>query len=366
MLYRDEKTAKAETASRVNVKKSMNSELNPQLLDVVEFEDSSLSASVKRTGTIVETFGQPPNEALIEILDSQGVPESFVSKKIEEITTVWEAKSRTEAAEPKEAKQYFENGFLYLQNGLIGRAKEQFARAFSLDKDLRASLLESANILVRKGNLEAALLVYSLLLELQPEYELARESLAAAYVQRGIHRGRTGLLDQAIEDFKTALMLRPRRQESLVRIQKNLVAAYTHLAVQHSNMNLYSEAVAYFGLAFELEPSYLTQRNLAIALIASSAAKTESKSQVPSEDFFKRAIQMGLTLSQCLNAYGATLAHHGRIPEAVLALERAVQVDPQNEMARNNLETLLRQDPPGDLPTGLTPLETREMQVAEA
>jgi tetratricopeptide (TPR) repeat protein len=366
MLYRAEKAAKAEEASRVGVEKSMNIELNPKLLDVVEFEDSSLGASVKRSGTVVETFGEPPSAVLIEIMNPEGVPESLVAKKVEEIKTMWEAKPPAERATPTEAQQYLENGFLYLQNGLIGRAKEQFAKAFSLDVDRRASLLESTNVLARRGKLDAAIRVYSLLLELQPEYELARENLAAAYVQRGVQRGRTGLLDQAIEDFKTALMLRPRRQESLVLIQKNLVAAYTHLAVQHSNMNLYAEAVAYFVFAFELEPSDPTQRNLALALIASAAAKTEGGSPVPSEDFFRQAIQMGLTLSQCLNAYGATLAHHGRISEATLALERAVRVDPKNEMARNNLETLLRQEPPGDLPTGLTPLETHEMHVAEA
>ncbi len=343
----------------------MNLELNPKLLDVVEFEDSSLGTTVKRTGTIVETFGEPPNAVLIEMTDSQGVPESFVTKKIGDIQRVWEAKLPAEQAKPREAQQYFENGFLYLQNGLIGRAKEQFAKAFSLDVNLRASLLESTNVLARKGKLDAAVRVYGLLLELQPEYELARENLAAAYVQRGVKRGRTGLLDQAIEDFKIALMLRPRRPESLELVQKNLVAAYTHLAVQHSNMKLYSEAVAYFVFAYELDPSDLTQRNLAIALIASSVLKTESGSQVPGEDFFRQSIQMGLTLSQCLNAYGATLAHHGRISEAVLALEGAVHVDPKNEMAKKNLETLLHQEPPGDLPTGLTPLETQELHLAE-
>ena len=60
------------------------------------------------------------------------------------------------------------------------------------------------------------------------------------------------------------------------------------------------------------------------------------------------------------------LAHHGRISEAVLALERAVKVDPKNEMAAKNLDTLLRHEPPGDMATGLTPLETRELHVAEA
>lgn len=226
-------------------------------------------------------------------------------------------------------------------------------------------MLESTNALARKGKLDAAIRVYNLLLELQPEYELARENLAAAYVQRGVKRGRTGLLDQAIEDFKTALMLRPRRQESLEVVRKNLVAAYTHLAVQHPDMNLYSEAVGYFVFAFELDPSELTQRNLAIALIASSVPKIESGSQAPGEDFFRQAMQMGLTLSESLNVYGATLARHGRISEAVRALEKAVQVDPKNEMAKKNLETLLRHDAPGDLPTGLTPLEPQEMHVVE-
>ncbi len=344
----------------------MNLELNPKLLDVVEFEDSSLNTTVKRTGTIVEAFGDPPNAVLIETTDSQGVPESFVTKKIEDIQKVWEARPTAEQAETKEAHQYFENGFLYLQNGLIGRAKEQFAKAFSLDLNLRASLLESTNALARKGKLDAAIRVYSLLLELQPSYELARENLAAAYVQRGVKRGRAGLLDQAIEDFKTALMVRPGRPESLELIRRNLVAAYTHLGVQHSNMKLYSEAVAYFVFAFELEPSDLTQQNLAIGLIASSVPNAESGSLVPGEDFFRQAIQMGLTLSRCLNAYGATLAHHGRISEAVRALERAVQVDPKNEMAMKSLETLRLEEPPGDLPTGLTPLEPREMRLTEA
>ncbi len=344
----------------------MNLELNPKLLDVVEFEDSSLGTIVKRTGTIVETFGVPPKAVLIEIADSQGVPESFVTKKVEDIQKVREAKPTAEQAASREAQHYFENGILYLQNGAFGRAKEQFARAFSLDVNLRASLLESTNALARKGKLDAAVRVYNLLFELQPEYELVRENLAATYVQRGVKHGRSGLLDQAIEDFKSALMLRPKRPGSLELLQKNLAAAYTHLAVQHSSMKLYSEAVGYFVLAFELDPCDLTQRNLAIALIASTVPKTESGSQVPGEDFFRQAIQMGLTLSQCLNAYGATLAHHGRISEAVRALERAVLVDPKNEMARKNLDILLRPEPPGDLPTGLTPLEPREMHLAEA
>jgi len=233
-----------------------------------------------------------------------------------------------------------------------------------LNEKLRANLLESTNDLARKGGLDAAIRVYSLLLELRPEYEIARENLSAARVQRGIKNGRAGLLHESMEDFKAALLLRPRRPGSVELVRRNLIAAYTHLAIRHSNAKLYSEAISYFVLAFELEPSDTTQRNVAIALVASLAAKAPSGSQVPSEEFFTQAIQMGLELSDALNAYGATLAQHGRISEGISALEKAVQVDPNNELARRNLQTVLGTDSQDNLPTGLTSLDPQEMQLS--
>lgn len=342
----------------------MNVQLNPKLLDVVEFEDSSLGPAAKRRGTVVETFGQPPHRVLIEIIDSQGVPVSYVTQEIEGIKRIWAAESRAAKSMLSEARQYFEKGILFLQNGLFPRAKEQFSRAFSLDESLKASLLNATNVLAQKGKLDAAIRVYGLILDLQPQYELARQNLSAAHVQRGIRLGRAGLLNQAIEEFNLAMMLRP-RQESVELIRKNLVAAYTRLGVQYSDFKQYEQAVSHFLVAFELEPSDITQRNLAIALVASSAAKTERGCQVPDAEFFRQATQMGLTYSECLNAYGATLARHDRISEARLALEAAVEADPKNELVKKNLETILREEIPGDLITGLMPLEPQELQLTE-
>ena len=49
---------------------------------------------------------------------------------------------------------------------------------------------------------------------------------------------------------------------------------------------------------------------------------------------------MGLTLSECLNAFGATLANLGDGEGARHALMEAVQADPGNELARMNLARL--------------------------
>lgn len=342
----------------------MNAELNPKLLDVVEFEDSALGTAVKRKGTIVETFGEPPSAVLVETTDSEGVPLSHFTRNIEDVVKVWALGDQSPETKVRGADQYFEEGFLLLQNGLFGRAREHFAKAFSGDPKLAASLLNATNALAQNGKFDAAIRVYELILELQPQYELARQNLAAAHVQKGIQVGRAGLLNQAIEQFSKALMLRP-REASMALIRLNLVAAYTQLAIRYSDFKQYQEAVGYFLVAFELSPSDATQRNLAIALVATSASKTEIASQVPDAEFFKQAMQMGLTFSECLNSYGATLAHHGRISEATFALKRAVQVDPRNQLARMNLDTISRTQNPSDLITGLIDLKPQELHLTQ-
>jgi tetratricopeptide (TPR) repeat protein len=341
----------------------MNVQLNPKLLDVVEFDDPSLGPGAKRRGTVVDVLGEHPGKVLIEIADSQGIPLSFVSKEMDAIKQIWTADSRAAEPVPSEALLHFEKGILFLQNAVFPQAREEFARAFSLDATLRASLLESANVLARKGSLDAAIRVYSLLLDLQPQYDLARQNLSAAYVQRGIARGRTGLLHQAIDDFSSAMMVRP-GPEALDLIRKNLAAAHTQLGVRYSVSRQYEQAVAHFLLAFELHPFEITQRNLAIAFVASSAAISENATQVPATDCFRQSIQLGLTYAECLNAFGATLALHGRSSEARLALEAALEADPKNELAQRNLSLFLREQVPAGMFTGILPLPEHELHYA--
>jgi len=340
----------------------MTLKLNPRLLDVVAFDDTSKGHPRRTTGTIVEVLGDPARAFLIEVAGVEGVPVSYATKEIGEIKQVWSTKDIQQGSNPPDAQIHFEQGILFLQNGMLGPAKQQFAKAFARDKNLRANLLNATNDLAKKGKLDAAIRVYALILELQPEYENAKQNLSAAYVQRGITFGRSGLLHEAIEDFNSALLLRP-TDDAVYLIRKNLVAAYTQLGVRHSDIKQYSEALNYFVFAFDLDPSDLTQRNIAVALVASAAAKTEPESPVPSSDFFRQAMQMGLSLSGSLNCYGATLARHGRLAEARRALRAAVEADPHNEIARSNFETISGHDVPERLTLGLIPLEPQELRI---
>ena len=82
-----------------------------------------------------------------------------------------------------------------------------------------------------------------------------------------------------------------------------------------------------------------TKKNFGLALISRAASKDEGHSGVR-EGVFREPMLMGLTLSECLNAYGATVARLGDLTRATQLLRRAVQIDPDNDLARRNLETL--------------------------
>jgi tetratricopeptide (TPR) repeat protein len=315
---------------------------------------------VKKTGTVVEFFGEPPRAVLIEVADEHGVPLSFVTKKSDEVKTIWTlTEVPRKELELSEEAQFFERGLLFLQNGLILQAKAEFSKAFAIDPRLAGSLLNLTTRLIDRKAFGTAIRIYELILELQPQYQPARENLVATHVNRGMDFARRGNLYRAIEDFNLGLMHGP-SEKAVDVIRKNLVASYTQIGIRHSEIKQYQEAIEYFLWALELEPSEITRRNLAVALVAASAAKSEGQPLSAYEESFRQPIRMGLTLSECLNAYGATLASIGRIREARSALTAALEADPKNQIAEKNLGALKEEAVPTGLIAGLNPLEVEE------
>jgi tetratricopeptide (TPR) repeat protein len=153
-------------------------------------------------------------------------------------------------------------------------------------------------------------------------------------------------------------------QSTLELGQNNLVAAYTSLGMQFADMKRYQEGMQFFYMALQLNPrEEVVRRNLALALTALGASTYKPAGLPPNEEF-NRFIDMGLSLSEALNAFGATLAGRGRMIEAQDALRKALEVDPGNELARNNLELLESREMHSELPLGISPLETRGAQLA--
>jgi len=314
-------------------------EINPKLLDVVRVGASNSAVGEERQGTVV--LDEPPGMALIEVADEFGVAHEFVLRPASELERVSDVSaSSVPRPETPEAQQLFETGVLYLQNGLIARAKEHLSKAFSADQKLARNLLNKTNSLAEGGAFHTAIFVYEILLELLPRYDLARENLAITLLNRGIASAHQGFFPKAIDDFDKALMARP-SASVIEAVRKNSVAAYSNWGILCASTNQYREALRLLQWALELDPSSETVRkNLALTMIALSVLRTEVREPPTKEDIFRQPLMMGLTLSECLNAYGATLGGLGKLSEAKRALQDAIEADPQNETARKNLDAL--------------------------
>jgi tetratricopeptide (TPR) repeat protein len=185
-------------------------------------------------------------------------------------------------------------------------------------------------------------MILTLIAQLQPHYDLARENLAITHLNRGVSYAKRGALDKAVEDFTRSLLIGT-SPEVVNLARRNLAAAHTQIALRHIEIQRFDEALQLFLVAFQLEPSPDTRRNFALALVSRSAAKSEGRTL--NEETFRQPMLMGLTLSECLNAYGVTLVRLGEITLGQEFLVRAITIDPGNELAEKNLELLSASDP---------------------
>jgi len=320
----------------------MDIELSPKILDVVEVPNRYLGSETPGValGTVVEVFGEPRGELLVEVTDENGVPLDLVLLPASETKKLWSSpKPEKQASSDEGATNEFQKGVLLLQNGLIAEAKTHFELAFKHDPRLAGTLMNLANGPAEKGTYDAAIFIYQLVLDLQPENRLTRRNLATVHIKRGIQYARRDALDKAIQEFGCSLLLEP-SGEIAQKAQNSLVLAYTQLGTRLAEINRQQEAVANLFIAFQIGPSDLTRRNFAVALVSLQASRAEGSRQTPSISDFRNSIQMGLTHSECLNTFGATLANLGDVQGARRALMEALHADPGNELARMNLARL--------------------------
>ena len=262
----------------------MNKEFSPRVLDVVGVPNRFLGSETPGValGTIVEVFGEPRGELLVEVSDESGVPLDLVLLPASEAKKVWASPEHEERAFPDEgATNQFQKGVLLLQNGLVVEAKTHFELAFKHDPRLAGTLMNLANGPAEKGMYDAAIFIYQLVLELQPENRLTRRNLAATHINRGIQYAGRGVLDKAIQEFGSSLSLEP-SGEIAQKAQHNLVAAYTQLGTRLAEINRQQAAVNNFFIALQISPSDVTRRNLAIALVSLQASRAEGSRTVPS------------------------------------------------------------------------------------
>jgi Flp pilus assembly protein TadD len=176
-----------------------------------------------------------------------------------------------------------------------------------------------ANILLRKGSLDEAVLHYRRTLKLEPGHQSANYNLAAALVQHGD-------LDEAIIRLK-----------SILRENPNDAHAYNTLADALSKQGARSEAIAYYGRALRLVPDFPeAHTNLANLLL-------ETGNTAGALEHYREALRLQPNNPQMHYNVAVGLVRNGQPDAAIPELRTALQLDPNYPDAGPLLRDLLAQ-----------------------
>jgi protein O-mannosyl-transferase len=168
-------------------------------------------------------------------------------------------------------------GVIYAEEGLTGRAIEQYQIALGLMPDSSAALENLGIAYAKKGWFDKAIEEYRAALKLQPknfsvhynmghayfekgevdkaieEYQTAlaiNPKMAKAHINLGIAYGSKGLMDKAIEHFLTAIEFDP-----------ELVEAHYNLGIAFAKAGSVDRAIEQFQIVVEVQPDYKNARN---------------------------------------------------------------------------------------------------------
>src|SRR5262249_41910684 len=139
---------------------------------LVDLPDYGLSKG--QEGTILVVTEDPSERYLVEFSDEEGDEIATVDLAPDQVDVIWSfAEHQAKESQPPEqtpesiAKTYFEQGMIYLNNGLLDQAKEKFRRTFEINPDYAGTLLNAAKPLADEGQWDKAVFICRLVLALQ-------------------------------------------------------------------------------------------------------------------------------------------------------------------------------------------------------
>ena len=172
-----------------------------------------------------------------------------------------------------------------------------------------------------------------------PNYEFARFNLAVVFLNFGVGKARKKDYFAAIELFFSALRIRT-DSETEFRIKTNIVMAFTSLARESFREGRIEEGFGYVRTAFFVLQDEITRRNLGLAYGNLGVFQMRSQRFDFALEQFERAEDSGVILPEHLNDRALCLIFLGRPGEAIQVFERVLEMNPQDDAAKFNLDAL--------------------------
>jgi tetratricopeptide (TPR) repeat protein len=223
----------------------------------------------------------------------------------------------------------YDRGLELLKKNEFRLAAEQFKKSLRLDPQQAQTHFFLGNVLKEQKLTEEAIGHYAKTLEIDPEH-------ADTHYNLGLLLRRQGKVRRAIKHCRMAVELNPRH-----------AAAHNNLGTALMSLGEVDQAVRHFRKAVEIDPSSgAARRNLRRALEHQAKAGRIADSD-PGD------VRGRLALSDALTA-------RGDFKQAVLHLQKAVEMDPKSVAALNNLAWLLATCPEDGIRDGAQAVKLAE------
>jgi tetratricopeptide (TPR) repeat protein len=297
-----------------------------QELEIVEVAEDLPEYGVKRgeRGVVVTTFSEPDEAYDLEFVDESGAESRFAySVKPEQIINLRAG-----------AEDALRQGFGLFARGQLHEAEAQLRKAVEMEPSAQV-LGEVIQSFESPGQFQE-LPALRFLVRTAPEYGAGRAVLAIAHMKYGVYQASQGKFELALDLFDGALGVAP-PEEMVSRIRSDIAKAYTALGVSANEEGDYEKALTFMRSACEAELSVVSRYNLSLAYALFAEQFLTNRQFAEAAEFFERAIDAGFSNAEVLNNYAVALLCRGDLEAAMVELERALRLDPQNEGIQANL-----------------------------
>jgi Flp pilus assembly protein TadD len=209
---------------------------------------------------------------------------------------------------PGDPSEHSRLGVALLAQGNLEEALEHCRKAVELNAESAGLRNNLGYVLARQGRVEEAAAEYREALRLDPEY-------AKAHVNLGFLLASGGSLDEAMGHFRRALALDPEDPE-----------AYMNLAMALGQKGAHGDAISHYREAIRLSPQDPRAYNN-LAWIRAAHPDPGLRNGAEAVELAEKACELRNERDvHLLDTLAAAYAEAGRFPEAVAAVEQAIEL----------------------------------------
>lgn len=302
-------------------------------LDIVELTEDLPEYDLKKgaQGTVVEVFDKPEEAYMVEFLEDAGAVSKIADwvkpEQIKNINVI--------------ANEFCKKGIEELNELKFVEALRNFRKAVNLIPSyvgaMHNSLAQSIGPSEDWGKFIFSMQLVRLV---NPDYEIARENLAIAYLNHGVEIAKSGKYEESITIFHQALGVEA-SQEVITLIKENIAASYSALGIQAFRNGDMKRSLALFRSAHFIASNEMTRRNFAKAHFHFGNFCSNTGDMKNAIYSYQLAEDAGLMLPEVLNNHACALADSGQFTGAMMLLETALMLSPDDEIIKSNLSKLI-------------------------